>query len=241
MLVFEDKTPPLVGTQTLLMLRSLGYCLMFFFLLDFVSLLAPPKFTDASWELNLFGQVIERIPILLLSFPLTFFGEYNQRKEWEKLVAKIISWLTMAIAILLIFGIPLTVVNTVRVIDIQQADLLANVTKQNVPRQEVFNRLTKAESDSEILEVLKMLNPQQKSAIDRIPDPKTIKTKLLDELKESITKMDSELEAQKTRVALYLWKNSVKWVIAALVSAIFLIYIWNQSKWSRINLVPSDQ
>jgi hypothetical protein len=117
---------------------------------------------------------------------------------------------------------------------------MANVTKQNVPKQEVFNRLSKAESDSEIIEVLKMLNPQQGSAIEKIPDPKTVKTKLLDELKESITKMDSDLAAQKRKVSLYLWKNSVKWIIAALVSAIFLIYIWNQSKWSRINLTTSD-
>jgi hypothetical protein len=234
---FKDitsPTPSLVGRQTFLVLRNLGYCLIFLFLLDFAALLVPPKFTDSSWELSLFGQVIERIPLLLLSFPLALFGEYNLRKEWEKLILKIVSWLALVIAILLIFGIPLTIVNTARVQGLQEAELLANVTKQNVPIQEISNRLNKAESDSDILEVLRVLNPQQKSSIDKITDPKAVKKKLLNELTESVTKMDSDLATQKRRVSLYLWKNSVKWIVAALVSAIFLIYIWNQSKWSRI-------
>jgi hypothetical protein len=201
---------------------------------DIYILLTPPKFTDASWELNLFGQVIERIPLLLLSFPLALFGEYNQRNLKEKLVLKIVSWLTMAIAILLIFSIPLTVVNTVRVQDTQQAELLANVTKQTVPMQEISNRLNTAESDSEILEVLRVLNPQQKSSIDKIDDPKAVKNKLLNELTASLTKIDSELATQKRRIFVYLWKNSVKWIIATLASVIFLLYVWQQSKWARV-------
>ena len=101
------------------------------------------------------------------------------------------------------------------------------------PMQEISNRLTKAESDSEILEVLRVLNPQQKSSIDKIDDPKAVKSKLLGELTTSLTKINSELESQKRRNFVYLWKNSVKWIIAALASVIFLIYIWQQSKWSR--------
>ena len=234
---FKDTTsptPPLVGRQTFFVLRNLGYCLIFLFLLDFAALLTPPKFTDSSWELNLFGQVIERIPLLLLSFPLALFGEYNLRKEWEKLILKIVSWLAMVIAVLLMFGVPLTIVNTVRVQGLQQADLLANVTKQTVPMQEISNRLTKAESDSEILEVLRVLNPQQKSSIDKIDDPKAVKNKLLNELTASLTKIDSELAIQKRRIFVYLWKNSVKWIIATLASVIFLLYVWQQSKWARV-------
>jgi hypothetical protein len=232
-MLISDAEKPLLGKQTFYILRGLAYCLMFLFLLDLASLLAPPRFTNATWELNLFGQVIERIPLLLLSFPLAFFGEYNHRRNWEKLIVKIISWLAMAIAVIMIFGIPLTIVNTVRVQALQEAELLANVAKQSVPMQEVSNRLNKAESDSEILEVLRVLNPQQKSSIDKIDDPKAVKSKLLGELTTSLTKINSELESQKRSNFIYLWKNSVKWIIAALASVIFLIYIWQQSKWSR--------
>ena len=230
MMDFEKPLIGKIGKKTIFILRSLGYCLLFLFLLDFAALLAPPKFTNANWELNLFGQVIERIPLLLLCFPLIFFGESSERKKWEKLGTKVVSWLTLVIAVTLILGIPLTVINTFRVQGLQQADLIANVTKQTAPIQEVSDRLSKAESDSEIRDVLKVLNPQQKSSIDQIPDPKEVKKKLLDEMTNAITKSQADLETQKIKISLYLWKNSVKWIIAAIVSAIFLLYVWKQSK-----------
>ncbi len=223
-----------VGKQSLYVFRSLGYCLLFLFVLDFVVLLAPPKFTNSAWELNLFGQIIERIPLLLLCFPLILFGEYYERQKWENLVVKATSWLTMAIAVLLFFGIPLTITNTIRVLNLRQGELIANNVKQNESIEKISARLGQANSDSEILDVLKSLNPQQKSSVEQITDPKMVKGKILSEITALVTTAQSGFEAQKRRITIDLWRNCVKWVIAASVSAIFLIYIWKQSKWARL-------
>jgi hypothetical protein len=43
------------------------------FILDISFASIPLKFTDVALELNTYGQIIERIPLLLIPFPLIFF------------------------------------------------------------------------------------------------------------------------------------------------------------------------
>jgi len=236
-----DSNSLLVGKKSLYLLRSLGYCLLFLFVLDFAALLAPPNFTNSAWELNLFGQIIERIPLLLLCFPLIFFGRYYESQKWKKLLLRATSWLTMVIAVLLFLGIPLTITNAIRVLNFQQNELINNNIKKSKPIVEFSARLGQANSDREILDVLNTLNPKQKSSIEQIGDPKMIKEKILSEVTAVVTKSQSDFEYQSQRITNDLWRNCVKWVIAASVSAIFLIYIWKQSKWARIQVLdPKD-
>ncbi len=232
----NDIQVPVMGRQTFLLLRWLGYGSLLLFLLDVLVLAVPFKFTDAVWELNTYGQIIERIPLLLLAFPLIFFGEYSARMRWEKISTQIISWMTLVMAIFFFLGVPLVVVNTIRVQNIQQGEIIANTAKQNSPRQGIADRLVKAQTDADIRNILRALNPQQQALVAQIPNPEEVKKKLLGEITESISKTQSESEAIKRRASIALWKNSVKWLVAALVSAIFLFYAWKQSKWARVNI-----
>ncbi len=232
----NDIQVPVMGRQTFLLFRWLGYGSLLLFLLDVLVISIPLKFTDAVWELNTYGQIIERIPLLLLSFPLIFFGEYSARMKWENISTQIISWMTLVMAVFFFLGVPLVVVNTIRVQNIQQGEIIANTAKQNSPKQSVADRLIKAENDTDIRNILKALNPQQQALVAQIPNPQEVKKKLLTEITESINTTQSESDAAKRRASLYLWKNSVKWLLAALVSAIFLLYTWKQSKWARVKI-----
>jgi hypothetical protein len=225
-----------MGKQTLFSLRVLGYCLLFLFLLDISVIAIPPKFTDAFWELNLLGQIIERIPLLLLCFPLIFLEEYIDRKQWEGFVVKIISWSCIAISIFLFLSIPLTVLDTLRVQDIRHSELIVRSSQQTFPSEKVVERLGQANSDSEIRNVLGELTPNQKNEVNRIADPQKVKKDVLKKITDSIAENQYQLDIQKRRITISLWKNSVKWLIGELVSALFLLYIWNQSKWARLKI-----
>lgn len=227
---------PAMGRQTFLLLRGIGYCLLVLFLLDFFTLIIPLKLTDATWELITYGQVVERVPLLLLSFPLVFFGEYSARMKWEQLVTKIISWMALIMAILFFLGIPLVVVNTFRVQNIRQAEVITRTVRQSTPVQAIADRLNKANTDNEIRNVLKPLNPQQKSTAIQIPKPQEAKKKILTEINTSISQNQLQANEIKRRISTTLWKDSIKWVIAAFVSGLFLIYVWVQSKWARVGI-----
>jgi len=232
----QDIQVPAMSRQTFLLLRGIGYCLLILFLLDFFTLIIPLKFTDATWELITYGQVVERVPLLLLSFPLVFFGEYSARMKWEPLAAKIISWMAFVMATFFFLGIPLVVINTVRVQNIRQADVITKTVKQSMPVQAIADRLNKANTDNEIRNVLKSLNPQQKSTTVEIPKPQEVKKKILTEINTSINQTQLQGNEIKRRISTTLWKDSIKWAIAALVSGLFLLYVWVQSKWARVGI-----
>ncbi|MDX2255388.1 MAG: HpsJ family protein [Pseudanabaenaceae cyanobacterium bins.39] len=225
---------PATGKQTYLLLRALGYCSLALSVLDTLILLTPPKFTNSVWELNLYGQMIERIPLILIAFPLIFFGEYTVRMSWESISTKIISWFAMFLAVFYLLGIPLTIVNTFRVQNIRQGEVIARVAQQNGPIQELSERLNQATTDAEIINTIRSLSPQ--SAFANIPDPQATRLQILSELQSSISKNQTEADNLKRQISMDLWKDSVKWVIAAAFVVLFLIYVWMQSKWARFSI-----
>jgi hypothetical protein len=232
----QDFQIPAMGRQTFSLIRILGYCSLLLFLLDTCSILIPPRFTDSAWELNTYGQIVERVPLLLFSFPFIFFGEYSARGKWEQIATKVASWLTIGIAIFFFLNIPLGIVNTFRVQDIRQGDVIAKAAQQNGPVQEVAERLSKAKSDSEIKNVLRSINPQQQAAVAQISNPQEVKKKILEEISTSITKTQAQADESKRLISASLWKDTVKWSIGALFSGLFLLYIWMQSKWARVGI-----
>jgi len=57
---------------------------------------------------------------------------------------------------------------------------------------------------------------------------------LLDYLKNQ-----SQSDGMKRRISNALWKDSIKWAIAATLSGLFLVYLWMQSKWARVGISSS--
>lgn len=232
----QEIQVPAMSRQTFLLLRAIGYCLLVLFLLDFFALIIPLEFTNATWELTTYGQVVERVPLLLLSFPLVFFGEYSARMKWEQLTTKIISWTAFIMAVFFFLGIPLVVINTFRVQDIRQAEVITKSVQQTIPVQAIADSLNKANTDNEVRNVLKSLNPQLKPSTVQIPKPQEVKKKILAEINTSINQSQAQANDIKRRISTALWKDSIKWAIAAFLSGLFLLYVWLQSKWARVGI-----
>ena len=232
--IMEDTQIPAMGRPTYLLIRAFGYCCLILSLLDTLVLAIPLKFTDAAWELNLYGQLIERIPLLLLSFPLIFLGEYSARMPWEKFVNKIVAWISLIAAIVFLLGVPLVIVNTVRVQNLRHSEIIARTAQQNGPIQDIANRLSKANTDAEIREALQSINPQ--ASIRNVVDPKETKKLVLFDIEKAVNKNQTEADVLKRQVTISLWKDGTKWAIAGLFSGLFLVYVWLQSKWARVGI-----
>ena len=144
--------------------------------------------------------------------------------------------MALILAILFFLALPLGLVNTFRVQNIRQAEVITKVEEQTRAIQTIAENLNKANTDIQIRNVLRTLNPQQQALVAKILKPQEVKKKLLAEITNSITQTQSQSEEIKRRISTSLWKDSIKWAIAALLSGLFLLYIWTQSKWARVGI-----
>ncbi len=76
-------------------LRLVGYGLLLFALIDTLLVFYPPQFTNAAWELQTMGAVVERLPVPLLGLVMVFFGEDYERNALENIFLKIVYWFSL--------------------------------------------------------------------------------------------------------------------------------------------------
>jgi hypothetical protein len=212
-------------------IRLVGYGLLVLWLFDFVAAFAPSRFTNPVWEFETMGRLVESVGWVLIAFAMIFFGEDYFRLKIELPLLKVLSWSCLAFAIFYFAMLPLGLSNTWRLKnsnDVQVGGILEQRTK---PLKEVQSRLNSTTSDRELLELYKKLVPA--NAPLNITNPQETKDKLLQEINTSTQQIKSELDANRDRNFKLLIKNSVKWNLGTLISAILFTYLWRFSDYYR--------
>jgi len=212
-------------------IRLVGYGLLTLWLFDFVAAFAPPRFTNPVWEFETLGRLVESVGWALIAFAMIFFGEDYFRLRLELPLLKVLSWLCLVFAIFYFAMLPLGLANTWRLKnsnDVQVGSILEQRTK---PLKDVQARLNSVTSDRELLELYKKLVPA--NAPLNITDPQETKSKLLQEINTSTQQIKAELDTTRDRNFKLLVKNSVKWNLGTLISAVLFGYLWRFSGFYR--------
>ncbi|MDZ7961533.1 MAG: HpsJ family protein [Aulosira sp. DedQUE10] len=210
-------------------LRMLGYGLLLLALFDVVEMFVPPNFMNPGWEFQTFGALVERVPVPLIGLGLIFYGELHSRSKWEFLSLKLISWLTLLLAVVFLLLIPLGIGNTVR-LSKQSAAQISNVSKQQVSQAEQVEQRLNQATPEQIGNVLK----QQGRSLDG-KSPQEVKTQILSEVTKVKSQIKTQAQATESSQRLTLVKNSVKWNLGALVSAALFFSFWKATQWARIS------
>jgi L-cystine uptake protein TcyP (sodium:dicarboxylate symporter family) len=220
--------------RSILVLRWTGYCLLLLFLFELVAIFIPPSFMNPAWEFKVFGDLIQRIAIPLISLSFIFYGEDNLRNKWERLVLKVIYWVNLLLALLLFLFVPLGIVNSVR-IDIDNNRLYNTQLVQQIDQIEQVKKQLEQTTTSAQMEELLRSSP----TVGTIPKIETsqqleeIKTKFSEFLVASENQLKTRTQEERKVQRLSLMKNAIKWSLGALVSAVLLIFIWRNNKWIR--------
>ncbi|MFN5855681.1 MAG: HpsJ family protein [Pseudanabaenaceae cyanobacterium] len=225
-----------LGRQTLLLMRFLGYSFVLFFLIDTASLLIPLRFTNAVWEFETIGQIIERLPIILMAPILIFFGEETHRFRWEFIVLKVLNWTMFLFAILMFLAAPLFIVNSFRVQEIRHSEAISRSTQQNEPLRQISERLNLAKTDDEIRNVLKLL-PVQGNQRPNLSRPQEQRQRILEQIEKSQQQIKEQLENDKKFQSRAIWRNGLKWASVALISGGLVAYFWQLTRWARLNIL----
>ncbi|MBW4562205.1 MAG: HpsJ family protein [Mojavia pulchra JT2-VF2] len=216
-------------TVSINILRTLGYGLLILALFDVVEMFVPPNFMNPAWEFQTFGSLVERVPVPLIGLALVFYGELHSRSKWELLSLKLLSWLTLLLAVIFLVLIPLGIGNTVR-LNKQSIAQVNNLSQQQLSRAEQVEQQLNQATPEQLGTFLK----RQGRSFDG-KNPQEVKTQILSEVSKAKAQIKTQAKATQSSQRLTLIKSSVKWNLGALVSAALFFSFWKITKWARIS------
>lgn len=210
---------------TIRLVRWTGYVLLLLSLIDLTAIVIPFNFSNASWELQTIGAVVERIPLPLLGIVFIFFGGQILRSPLERGVVWLLSWLCLPAAVLLLLLAPLALGNTVRINQQTTAQLSSQYAQQMEQIDQFESQISQATAD-DIQNFLQAQGVELDSAT--VPRDQAVQ-----EIKQVRQQLYTNYEQGKTTQRTNLLKGSIKWSMGALISSFFLVYIWRLTRWTR--------
>ena len=212
-----------------ILFHSIGYGLLFFVLIDFVSVIFPLHIMDPVWELQTVGALVERVPLPLIGLVLIFYKEADFRAKWELKFLKLLSHVALLVGIFFLLLIFLCASDTLR-INKMNDDRVNTQTNQQLSQlqktEQQVDRATATELESFLVQI-------KTQGVSPIQNPQELRSRLLSELNKSKSKVKAEAETIRQTRRLALIKSAVKWSLGCLIAGDLFIRIWQATSWAR--------
>lgn len=211
-------------------LRWVGYGLLILSLLDTIALLTPANFGNRLWELQTIGGIVERVPVPLLALGLIFFGEGYDRRGFEDIFLKILSWICLLLALTFMLMLPLGIFGTIYVNNQNNQQITTQANQQLAQLQQVEERLSKGtpEDLKNLAGELTRLGVQADTN-----NPQELKNQILSRITPAKERLQAQSATVQSNQRLALLKNAVKWLLGALISAVLFFMMWRGTDWAR--------
>ncbi|NJK40710.1 MAG: hypothetical protein HC934_03870 [Acaryochloridaceae cyanobacterium SU_2_1] len=226
-------------SRSVSLLRWLGYSLLLFAFLDLVTIVFPPRLFNPEWEFQAIGEIIERVPVPLIGLVMVFWGEQDFRRAREGLILKILTWMMLLMAILLLGLIPLCFVDAMRLHQINTQQVGALIDQRRTQVQQLQDQLQTSNSVDQMQDILNRIQTQRQSAIINDASLAVAKEKiptLLEPIKVRVAQQDQKAQSDLAKQGKALLKRTLKWSLSALITAVLLIRFWQGTRWARKKL-----
>ncbi|MEG4629700.1 HpsJ family protein [Microcoleus sp. AR_TQ3_B6] len=211
-------------------LRWIGYGLLILSVLDTIVVLIPANFGNRLWELQTIGAIVERVPVPLLAMALIFFGEGYDRRGLENLFLKLLSWVCLLLGLVFLLMLPLGIFGTIYVNNQNNQQIDTQAKQQLAQLQQVEERVTKGSpEDLRTLagELTRLGVPADTE------NPQQLKNQILSRITPAKERLQTQKAAVQSNQRLGLFKNSVKWLLGALISSVLFFTLWRGTDWAR--------
>ncbi len=219
--------------QSVRVLRWVGYGLLLMALLDLGEVVIPPQFMNPVWEFQTMGALVERVPVPLIGLALVFFGENSGRSKRAGITLKVLSWLSLLVAILFFLSVPMGVLNTVRIDEQTQQGLDVQISQGIDELQAVNSELESATTADEMRDLLAALSGGNVPVIESSQDLQEARAGLETALTEGEASLQRDAKNALAAQRKSLLKRSVKWNLGALISGALFFTIWKGTGWAR--------
>jgi hypothetical protein len=220
--------------QAISILRFLGYALLLFTLFDLADTLTPLQLMNPNWEFQTIGALVEKVVVPLMGFVLIFTGAMTERRRWEMKTLGIFSWLALIVGLIYCLMVPLGIVNTIRINEINKTQVTSQLDKQTAQIKQVQTQLSSISNEQQLKELLSFL---EKGGIAITPKPgepvETVKKDLKTFMTGAEERLNNQAKEALSKQSFDLIKRSVKWNIGALIAGVWFIGIWRMTDWAR--------
>lgn len=215
------------------LLHMVGYGILLLILVDVITIIFPVRLQIPTWEFQVIGQLVERIPVLFLGLVLVFLGEGNPRGRYEGVVLKLLSWLTLVLAIVYFLMVPIGILNTIR-IDQENAQKANLEFSQRISQIQVAqSQIDRAQSPEELgvlVTFLRNSGTATNLSSEDLPQMKQQLTQILKN-REQFFLADRDFDVSKKYRTLL--KQSLKWNLGAFIAGTLLFLMWLNTAWAR--------
>lgn len=212
------------------LLNWIGYGFLLFTLFDFIAAVVPPNFMQATWEFGLVGNLVERVAAPLIGFGLIFLGGHGHRSPSEKILLKIMSWLSLGLGLLYILLIVLSISSTIRIDRQTNKQITTQAIRTKNQLQLVREEFQSVNTIDEMETFLGRLNNQgQTPEIGNDQQFQTTKDEFANFLDQGEQRLKNQVQSARKTQRHRLLKNFIKWTLGALLSAVLFITIWRST------------
>jgi len=220
--------------QTVGILRFLGYGFLLFSFFDLVDTLTPLQLMDPTWEFQTIGSLVEKVVVPLMGFVLVFVGAMTERNYWELRILSILSWLALVMGLIYCLMLPLGIVNTIRINEINKMQVTGQLDKQSAQIKAVKTQLGSINNQEDLQKLLATLQQGGIAITPKAGEPvATIKKDLTTFMTGAEERLNNQAKEALSKQSFELLKRSVKWNLGALISGVWFIGIWRMSDWAR--------
>jgi hypothetical protein len=215
-------------------LRWVGYGLLALAIFDWVELLIPLQLMNPVWELQTLGELVEKVPVLLVGAALVFLGDREEIEGIEKWVLKGLSWCMLLLAIAYFLMIPWGLFNTSQLDRQTRQRIDAQVVEARTLAEQARSSLAQVQTSGDLQILVRHLS-QAGIALPSgdAPDLETLKTHVQQELAVMEQQVNHQARQNLNDERFELFKKSLKWNLGALVSAMLFMILWRGSAWVR--------
>ncbi len=210
-------------------LTMLGFTLLVLGLLDLAYIVSPMKWTDTQWEMLTVGRLVNNLwgpafGLALILVPLS--PSIGARMLRVRIVC---SWLALILGIFFLLLVPLSVRNTVRIVNWAEFRAAGLIHERDRAVKEAIDTLDQLQTPQEMaayLEPLNLSNQLYREEKNAVALREALKEKLV-EITDS-TSVTLKDEASRYREGAI--RDGIKWSITALIGGIMYVMFWVLSK-----------
>ncbi|MDA0267931.1 MAG: HpsJ family protein [Cyanobacteria bacterium] len=214
-------------------LHLVGYGLVLLGLVDLAEILIPPVLLNPNWEFQAFGQIIERVPVMLIGLGFIFAGGPEERLRWEMPLVRILSWLTLVAAILFFLLLPLSVVNTLRIDRQNQQQIATQAEELQAQVAQAKEQVAGISTEEELINLVQALSGQEVTPAEDNLNVPELKDQITTSIEENQANLLAEAENAKASRRRDLLEKSLKWNIGTIIAGFIYMLIWRSTLWAR--------